>query len=59
MSLLLTVLYKSGFNDRSTKDSQRASNHCNIESLKQMLEKRNCIEILEDSGHVRDKHTNL
>ena len=37
-------------NDRSTKDFQRASNHHNIKSLKQMLEKRNRIEILEDKS---------
>ena len=42
--------------NRSTKDFQRASNHRKIESLKQMLEKRNRIEILEDDGHVRAKH---
>ena len=39
-------------NDVSTKDFQRASNHRNIESLRQMLQKR---ETLEDSGHVRAK----
>ena len=38
--------------DRSTKNFQRSSNHHNIESLEQMLEKRNHIEILEGSGHV-------
>ena len=32
-------------NDVSTKDFQRSSNHRNIESLKQMLEKRNRIEL--------------
>ena len=42
-------------NDVSTKDFQRASNHRNIESLRQMLQKRNRIETLEDSGHVRAK----
>lgn len=44
-------------NDISTKDFQRASNHRIEESLKQMLEKRNRIEILEDNGHARTKHT--
>ena len=42
-------------NDFSTKDFQRASNHRNIESLKQMLEKRNRIESLEDGGYARTK----
>ena len=42
-------------NDVSTKQFQRASNHRNIESLRQMLEKRNRIESLEDSGHARAK----
>ena len=43
-------------NDRSTKDFQKASNHRNIDSLKQMLEKRNHIEILEDDSYVQAKH---
>ena len=42
-------------NDFSTKQFQRASNHRNIESLKQMLEKRNRVENLEDSGYQRIK----
>ena len=42
-------------NDFSTKQFQRASNHRNIESLKQLLEKRNHVENLEDSGYQRIK----
>ena len=44
---------QQGLNDFITKDFQRASNHCNIESLK--LEKRNRIESLEDGGYARTK----
>ena len=36
-------------NDFSTKQFQRVSNHQNIQSLKQMLEKRNCAENLKYS----------
>lgn len=42
-------------NDISTKQFQRASNHKNIDALIQMLEKRNRIETLEDSGYQRTK----
>ena len=42
-------------NDFSTKQFQQASSHRTIESLKQMLEKRNRIENLEDSGYHRIK----
>lgn len=42
-------------NDVSTKDLQRASNHRNIESLRQMLEKRNRLKKLQDDGYVRTK----
>ena len=42
-------------NNFSTKQFQLASNHRNIESLLQMLEKRNRIENLEDNGHQRIK----
>ena len=45
-------------NDVSTKHFQRASNHRNIESLRQMLEK-NRIESLEDNGHARAKKYRL
>jgi len=38
-------------NDISTKHFQRASNHKNIDSLMQMLQKQNRIEQLEDEGH--------
>ena len=39
-------------NDFSTKDFQQASNHRNIESLRQILEKRNRVESLEDGGYA-------
>ena len=42
-------------NDFSTKQLQQAFSHQTIESLKQMLEKRNRIENLEDSGYQRIK----
>ena len=42
-------------NDFSTKQFQLASSHRDIESLQQMLEKRNRIENLEDNGHQRIK----
>ena len=44
-------------NDVSTKEFQRASNHHDIEALKQMLEKRNRLEHLEDNGHAPVKST--
>ena len=44
-------------NDLSTKHFQRASNHKDIESLKQMLEKQNRIEQLEDEGYQRTKRS--
>lgn len=42
-------------NGFSTKQFQQASSHQNIQSLKQMLEKRNRIENLEDNGYQRNK----
>ena len=42
-------------NNFSTKQFHLVSNHRNIESLLQMLEKRNGIENLEDNGHQRIK----
>jgi len=44
-------------NDVATKHFQRASNHKDIESLKQMLEKQNRIEQLEDEGYQRTKRS--
>ena len=43
--------------DRSTKDFQRASNHCNIELQKQMLEKRKSHR--NSCGPVQAKHEPL
>ena len=40
-------------NDVNTKEFQRASNHCDIEALKQILEKRNQL----DNGHAPVKST--
>ena len=42
-------------NDVTTKQYQRATNHHNLSALKQILEKRNRIEILQDSGYEREK----
>ena len=40
-------------NDITTKQFQRSSNHRGISSLKQILEKRNRIETLQDQGFER------
>ncbi len=45
-------------NDLTTKHFQRASNH-QEGALKQVLEKRNRIEFLEDSGYQRTKKTQV
>lgn len=42
-------------NDTTTQHFQRASNHRDHESLKQLLEKRNRLESLKDSGYQRKK----
>ena len=42
-------------NDVTTKQYQRATNHHNLSALKQILEKRNRIEILKDSGYEREQ----
>ena len=42
-------------NDITTKHYQRSTNHRHEEALKQVLEKRNRIEDLEDSGYARKK----
>ena len=44
-------------NDFTTKDYQRSSNHRDVEALKQILEKKNRIEYLEDHMYVRKKRT--
>ena len=44
-------------NDLTTKYFQRSSNHQEMESLKQILEKHNRLEILENDGHQRTKET--
>lgn len=41
-------------NDITTKHFQRATNHRGLHSLKQILEKRNRIELLQDGGYERD-----
>ena len=41
-------------NDLATKQFQRATNHRGLSSLKQILEKRNRIELLQDSGYERE-----
>ena len=43
-------------NGVSTKEFQRASNHRDIEALKQMLVKRNRLEHLEDNDHAPVKN---
>ena len=40
-------------NDITTQHVQRASNHRDYEALKQILEKLNRIEALEDNGYSR------
>ena len=40
-------------NDLTTKNFQRSTNHRNLSSLRQILEKRNRIELLEDNGYER------
>lgn len=42
-------------NDLTTKHFQRATNHQGYQALKQVLEKRNRIELLEDGGYQRPK----
>ena len=42
-------------NDLSTKYFQRGSNHREDEALRQMLERMNRLETLEDAGHCREK----
>ena len=42
-------------NDVTTKQFQRATNHQESQSLRQVLEKRLRIETLEDTGHQRTK----
>ena len=42
-------------NDLTTKHFQRASNHREYDALKQVLEKRNRLKLLEDDGHQRTK----
>ena len=42
-------------NDVTTKYFQRSSNHHEMGSLKQILEKHNRLEALEDGGHQRVK----
>ena len=42
-------------NDISMKHFQRASNHKNIDSLMQMLQKKNRIKQLDDEGNQRSK----
>ena len=37
-------------NDLTTKYFQRSTNHCKLSSLRQILEKRSRIELLEDNG---------
>ena len=44
-------------NDFTTKFYQRSSNHHNFESLKQVLEKHNRLELLEYNGFQRIKQT--
>ena len=44
-------------NDFTTKDYQRSSNHRDMEALKQILEKKNRMEYLEDHLYVRKKRT--
>ena len=42
-------------NDLTTKHFQRASNHREYDALKQVLEKRNRLELLEDTASQRTK----
>ena len=42
-------------NDLSTKYFQRGSNHREDEALRQMLERMNRLETLEDAGYCREK----
>ena len=42
-------------NDLSTKYFQRGSNHREDEALRQLLERMNRLETLEDAGHCREK----
>ena len=42
-------------NDFTTKYYQRSSNHRTYESLQQILEKHNRLELLEDTGYKRTK----
>ena len=56
----ITIFTQQGLeklNDLTTKYFQRSSNHREMESLKQILEKHNRIEALEDGGHQRTKET--
>ena len=46
-------------NDITTQHFQRSSNHRDSEALKQILEKWNRIETLEDSGFARDKRVQV
>ena len=54
----ITIFTQQGLeklNDLTTKYFQRSSNHREMESLKQILEKHNRLEVLEDGGHQRTK----
>ena len=46
-------------NDLTTQHFQRTSNHRDYEALKQIMEKWNRIETLEDYGHGREKRTQM
>ena len=54
----ITIFTQQGLeklNDVTTKYFQRSSNHHEMGSLKQILEKHNSLEALEDEGHQRTK----
>ena len=54
----ITIFTQQGLeklNDVTTKYFQRSSNHHEMGSLKQILEKHNRLEALEDGGHQRTK----
>ena len=51
----ITIFTQQGLDDVTTKYFQRSSNHHEIGSLKQALEKHNQLEALEDGGHQHTK----
>ena len=53
MAVYASLINKEKLNDLTTQHL-RATNHHDVAALKQVMEKRNCIEELEDDGFKRN-----